>query len=498
MDPSDPALALALLALLAAPVVAQCQEAELLGPGDASANYALGLAIEGDVLVLGDPGPDAPFGGPLFSGEVEVYRHGLGGWVAAETLLAPITGVLGFGSGVAFDEGRLLVGASGFAFVFEDSPAGFVQVDTIPSPGGYFFGLRAALDGTTAAITGAGLPGAGGGSIHFFEEDPTQGWGWEGTFYGGRDLDFGESVAVDGDYAAAGTPVIGECCVFERSGSTWTQVAILSEHGAPSFGRDVALHGDTLVVGAPGSLLAGENPGAVFVYERIDGTWIQTGRIDPPVPTEGWFGRSVDFDGELVAVGDPWPFERGTVFFYRRVQGDFELVATLNATNDDVEGLGKSVALDGERVVAASYISDHTVVFRQPAVLNGAPTSISVAAGGVQSFELSSCTGFAGQAYLVLGSQSGTSPGVSAFGLTLPLNPDPYFLVTLNGSSASPLAGSFGSIDAAGGAAASFVLPPGSDAALVGLVLHHAFALLSATGAELIAVSNAEPLALLP
>ena len=81
-------------------------------------------------------------------------------------------------------------------------------------------------------------------------------------------------------------------------------------------------------------------------------------------------------------------------------------------------------------------------------------------------------------------------------GLPVPLNVDAYTQRTLAMPNQPPLSSSLGTLDAAGEAAASFSLPPGSQPSLVGLSLNHAFVLVGPLLVEY--ASNAMPLSLLP
>ena len=103
---------------------------------------------------------------------------------------------------------------------------------------------------------------------------------------------------------------------------------------------------------------------------------------------------------------------------------------------------------------------------------------LSLAAGGTQTLTLDPGADFAGDMYLVLGSQAGAQPGIPVAPYSLCVNLDAYFLSTLAGSAAG-LGGASGLLDAqAGTAAASFTVPPGSPPGLAGTVYHHAYLLL--------------------
>ena len=90
-------------------------------------------------------------------------------------------------------------------------------------------------------------------------------------------------------------------------------------------------------------------------------------------------------------------------------------------------------------------------------------------------------------------SASGTAPGTTVAGVTVPLNADPLLLASLGYPNASPVfVNTFGGLDAAGRGAAAFGLPAG--VAQPGFRLDFAYVRLSLPGLGLVAPSNAVPL----
>ncbi len=124
----------------------------------------------------------------------------------------------------------------------------------------------------------------------------------------------------------------------------------------------------------------------------------------------------------------------------------------------------------------------------------------SIAEGGVQELLLDATQSNAGGLYLVLGSASGTSPGLPLGVGTLPLNFDAYSSFSLSHPNQGPLQASLGLLDGQGRALARFGIPAGMlNPNLVGLGLNHAFVVLAfgpggATTVQLI--SNAAELLL--
>lgn len=136
-----------------------------------------------------------------------------------------------------------------------------------------------------------------------------------------------------------------------------------------------------------------------------------------------------------------------------------------NGRPDDCE-IGKNPLLDQD--------FDGQLDSCQGAVLSVDQLIVSRSEGGQQNFSLAAGAAFAGQIYLLLGSASGTSPGLDLGSVTLPLVVDAYTSFTLSGG-APVLSGAAGLLDGAGSAGASLTLTPALlPPAQVGLTLHHA------------------------
>lgn len=127
---------------------------------------------------------------------------------------------------------------------------------------------------------------------------------------------------------------------------------------------------------------------------------------------------------------------------------------------------------------------------------------LSVSAGGVQTFQVQSPVTGAFQLFILMGSTSGVSPGIPIDGHTLPLNLDAYLLFTLQSPSSLPLSSSLGVLLSSGAPAhaPAFTLPPASDASLIGMTIHHAYAQYqhALLGGNVVYTSNPVPLTFLP
>jgi hypothetical protein len=200
----------------------------------------------------------------------------------------------------------------------------------------------------------------------------------------GQEFDeLGASVAISGPTIVVGAPIAtvgsnfeqGAAYVFVRGGPTWasaTQVAKLTaSDGASSdnFGDSVAIAGNTVVVGAHDATVAGNfDHGAVYVFVRPGSTWTdatQTAKLTTSVGSsfEG-LGASVAISGDTVVAGAPGAtgatgnLDQGAAeVFVKPASGwkDGSETATLTASDgQSLDTLGQSVAIDGNTIVAGA------------------------------------------------------------------------------------------------------------------------------------------------
>ncbi len=132
---------------------------------------------------------------------------------------------------------------------------------------------------------------------------------------------FGQSVSVSGNTAVIGTRGAntnsGKAYVFSRSGSTWTEQAVLTASDSElnsDFGQSVSVSGDNIVVGAPFADHANYtyDAGKAYVFSRSGNTWTEQAILSPSYPSVyGNFGTSVSVSGNTVIVGEPYATREG-------------------------------------------------------------------------------------------------------------------------------------------------------------------------------------------
>ncbi|MEW6038307.1 MAG: hypothetical protein AB1648_08675 [Pseudomonadota bacterium] len=122
---------------------------------------------------------------------------------------------------------------------------------------------------------------------------------------------FGYAVAVHGDTLLVGAPRFssskGRVVVFTRSGSSWSQQQVLIAGDAANsdfFGASVAVYGDTAVIGAPGDDNTQTNQGSVYVFTRSGTTWTQVAKkYQTAVAANSYFGGAVSLSGNRLLAG---------------------------------------------------------------------------------------------------------------------------------------------------------------------------------------------------
>lgn len=195
---------------------------------------------------------------------------------------------------------------------------------------------------------------------------------------------FGFSVAIDGNTAVVGayladtsTPSVledtGAAYVYDRSGNTWTQTAKLIEPasalkiGGESFGRSVAISGETIAVGSPFSdkNASTVDSGAVFVFVRSSGVWSQQAKlVGTETVASDKFGQSVSLDTDTLLVGSPnatagAALRGGAIYAFTRAGAVWTQQARLIASDPQTDAqFGESVDVSADSAVAGAPLFD--------------------------------------------------------------------------------------------------------------------------------------------
>lgn len=298
-----------------------------------------------------------------------------------------------FGYSVAISGDTVVVGAlldtvngnfeQGSAYVFTKSGDAWTERAKLSAHDGAArdeFGYGVAISGDTIAIGSRKNDGANEdqGFVSIFER---AGDVWTETAKltssdgAAGDL-FGHSVAIHGDTVVAGAPQVdvgpyasyGAAYVFVRAGNGWAQQAILKAPDgftSDSFGLTVAIDADTVVIGASRHDVGSSvNQGAVYVFVRQGGNWIQQEKL---TANDGVsfdeFGRSVAISGDTILIGSLAGIGanayQGAAYVFVRKGSVWTQQAKLTAPDGaDNDRFGFAVALAGDTAVIGSFGDD--------------------------------------------------------------------------------------------------------------------------------------------
>ena len=192
----------------------------------------------------------------------------------------------------------------------------------------------------------------------FVASDGDHGW-----WFGGS-VDLSGSVAVVGAWNRAGcVQSSGAAYVFEPVNGAWVETARLCGADVNSydhFGRSVSVSGETILVGAPHHNLS-STAGAVYVFEKQSSGWVQTEKILPPESSHygPLFGESVAVEGDLAVIGasfvDGVEPTVGAAYVYERSAGAWVYTRKLQDPDGETDDLfGQHVDLSSGRTVVSA------------------------------------------------------------------------------------------------------------------------------------------------
>jgi hypothetical protein len=248
------------------------------------------------------------------------------------------------------------------------------EVDVLPTTPDGLSGTSIAIDGDIAVIgcpIGTGNGWASGMAIVYRLVDNV--WLREAELIA-NDGAIGDMMGVSVDVSNgrviagawfnnhAGTNS-GAAYMFEQVDGKWVQTAkLIASDAAPqdTFGRRVAINDDVCIVSAPLDDDNGESSGSVYVFQ-YDGDWFQLQKINTKagLPSDQ-FGLGLAMDGERIVVGSPWydegrgrahVFDRGDVMFF-----ESEVLIDPNGASMDNFSFGLDV--DGDTIAIGSYLDD--------------------------------------------------------------------------------------------------------------------------------------------
>ncbi len=227
--------------------------------------------------------------------------------------------------------------------------------------------------------------------------------------------EFGFSVAIHGDYMVVGAPGIQTIYVYKNTNNIWALHSSYSpnmstwKHSTGSsslFGFDVDIYENKIIVGDGSTSI---QKAAILTVNSASTTLSQT--LLPPGYSAtqfthyGWYGYSVAIGDNAALVGAPSQYGpditdkngEGKVFFY---SNNYQYQGYMNAgapAGKQIKGLGKSVSIDGDFVLAGAENTNNLVngrineglEFRMPfyyiTQTGNTPPSVSITSSNINS-----------------------------------------------------------------------------------------------------------------
>ncbi len=376
---------------------------QTLLPDTPSANDQFGsqVAISGNTLVVGTRVDNTAF---QSAGKVDIYDISSGSAVLTGTIFNPSadTSSVAFGSSLALDGNRLVVGSSS-----DDSGAGSVYIYDLstgtpqhewtlqnpePSGTGDHFGFHVAVQGSRL-IVGADNDDFGGfisvGTVYVYDLSPLSNTtpsspilDWTIANPNPENGDhFGTRVAIDGDIVVisallnntAGVTNSGSAYAFNLTGATPTVPTHTIENPDPAiadlFGISVSISGNIVAIGADLDDTVAANSGSVYIYDISSASAVLTDTISHA--QEGArLGWSTSMYGNILVAAaladDTGADAAGSVYVYDVSNGTAVLTATINAPSPETglaEQFGWSTSISGTKIVVGA-IGDNTLDVR--------------------------------------------------------------------------------------------------------------------------------------
>ena len=278
--------------------------------GDERPHFGAVVAIRNDTALVGTPTG-------TFGGAVPTYERTPWFWRRASQLPCPGT-ACNFVHSISFRDGFAIVGASDALLISRREFGEWVLKERIlpPEPGLLQFGHSHSVRYDDHVVTAAAVPkNDGPGAVYVFELSSagkvvrTQ----KLTARGATTHDgFGSSVAISAHGIFVGAPDAapnGAVYVFRRVDGQWVQKQTLRPGNAESrggFGLAVAVDLGVLLVGAPnadrqgGASVGFEAGGAVYDFAVSNGVWTRRGKFRP---SQSEYHSYTDFGRDIVMFG---------------------------------------------------------------------------------------------------------------------------------------------------------------------------------------------------
>jgi hypothetical protein len=286
------------------------------------------------------------------SGRVAVFtRNAQRTWVRSASIDAP-RGIIAFGQQMALFNNFALIESSANAFLYQRVEGKWKLMQRLAPQSGYQF--RDLTIWNNWAFIGAASATAGAVHVYQFTTAGTLRGVQTLRSYSGDPADqFGTHVVISNARvlvsASGDSNGRGAAYVFELSGSLFVKrqkLIAINGRTTDRFATTLGISADWIAIGAPdvegpldGNCVGGRNTGAIYVFKRTNGTWLQqdvllsgdardsrftcVNELGTSVVISGaWIVGTVTFPQEPAGIPKPMIFKRDAANFTPRGSGD--------------------------------------------------------------------------------------------------------------------------------------------------------------------------------
>ena len=279
--------------------------------GVSGAEFGYSVSLSANRALIGAPGDNE---NGSFSGAAYIFDLIEGSWVETKLTASDGSALDEFGHSLSLFNNRALVGAwknddngpdSGSAYVYEFVDGIWVETKIVPSDNTYddFFGNAVSIYNDQLLI-GAFKDGFGSAyKYHLINNS------WIETKLTASDSipgsRFGATVSLYEDRALIGAfnNNVGSAYIFDFIGTNWVETKLTASDGIgfDQFGSSLSLEGDRILIGTNNNIL--DVPGSVYLYNLMDGNWIETKLFAIDANANDSFGKAVDLSNNRAVLG---------------------------------------------------------------------------------------------------------------------------------------------------------------------------------------------------
>ncbi len=177
---------------------------------------------------------------------------------------------------------------------------------------------------------------------------------------------YGRSVSISGNTVMvsslySGSSSYGAAYIYKNTGSDWVETKLMAStpSSTDKYATSIDVDGNIAIVGAPedGSIIL--SAGAAYIYENIGSNWVETKLMASDPDTTDKFGQSVSVSGNMAVVGAYFDDEKttnaGAVYVFEKENGSWVEKAKLMASDGGINNnFGSSVEIDGNMIIVGA------------------------------------------------------------------------------------------------------------------------------------------------